>query len=63
MDSEEKTFKSRLKSIFDNGYLAFGIGVITGLAIDNLMLVAIVAAVVLAIQWYAKNNNAEEVEG
>ena len=62
MSSTESNWKSKLKSVFNNGYLAFGFGIIVGLTIDNWLLVLIIALVVWGVQWYAKGKEEDELE-
>ena len=62
MASEERTLKSMLQAIFNNGFLSFGLGFIAGLTIDNLMVVLAIALVVGGLQWYFKSNKTEEAE-
>ena len=60
MVSEEQTNKSWLKTIFGNSYLAFGLGMVAGFTIDNLMIVLGIAAVLGLVQWYWKSKKEED---
>ncbi len=62
MTTTNTSWKSRLKSIFSNSYLSFGLGVLAGLAFDNLFMVVALAAVVGAGIWYARKGNDEGSE-
>ena len=61
MSNTETTWKSRFKRIFDNSYLSFGLGVLAGLAFDNLFIVLALVGIVVAGVWYArKDKDVEE---
>lgn len=62
MSTTENPWKSRFKRIFGNSYLSFGLGVVTGLAFDNLLIIVIIGVIVLAGTWYArKDKDVEEI--
>lgn len=60
--STETNWKSRLKSVFNNGYLSFAAGVVAGFTIDNWTLILVIALVIWGVQWYTKNNSADAEE-
>jgi predicted RND superfamily exporter protein len=62
MPTTESNWKSRLKSVFNNGYLAFALGVVAGFTIDNWMLILVVALLIWGVQWYTKEKAEENAD-
>ncbi len=62
MSTPENSWKQRAKRILNNGYLSFGAGLVVGLFINNWVLILGVAALVLGVQWYSKQNKEDETE-
>lgn len=58
--AEGSSLKSKIKAVFSNSYLSFGLGLVVGLTIDNLFIVLALGLLVIAGVWYARKGKNEE---